>query len=106
MNMSRLFKTVVSALALVGVVVMLGCGGGGGGGGGSSPQALAKQNVALFAELGKLMQSNKDKDSPEVKALDKKSDALKEKINQLSPEDKKIYEEEFGRLMTEASSKK
>jgi len=96
--MNRLFKTVVGALALAGVVVIMSCGGG------DSPQALAKQGVSLLKDAGVLMQSGKDKSSPEVKALEKKSDAHREKVDKLSPEDKKIYDEELGKLMTEAMS--
>jgi cell division protein FtsB len=95
--MKRILKGVLLAIVAISLV-LASCGGGG-----NSPKALAKQSVEVLAEGAKLTKDGIGKGDAKYEALTKKGDAIKEKVKNLSAEDKEIYDEEVKRLFKEAS---
>ena len=88
--MKKVLKGTLAIMIVVSLVLaMASCGGGG-----NSPQALAKQAVDLMAEMQQLRPGDAKFD-----AAMKKSAELEQKTAQLSEADRRIYDEEFARLM-------
>jgi hypothetical protein len=105
--MSRWFaavKMAACAVALAGMVLVAGCGGGGGGGG-NDPKSLAKQSYAVLVEMGKLDESGVKAGDAKYDAAKKKLDALTEKCQNLSKEEKSIYNDELKKIMNAAAGK-
>ena len=85
-------KKVLKGTMVIMIVVSLAlasCGGGG-----NDPKSLAKQAVELMEEMRQVRPGDAKFD-----AAMKKSAELEEKTGQLSEADRKIYDEEFARLM-------
>jgi len=111
MNINKLFRTAVGALALVGVVVALACGGGGGGGGGGNvsypkipahpvygdlPQLAAKWNAKDSAlKADEQAAYGKAKGESDYSKIKEKFEKLKE---QASAEQEKDYADAVAKL--------
>ena len=66
--------------------------------GGDSPKSLAKQNYEATKDYLELTERGAKSSDPKVVALTEKAKELYKKIEQLSKEDKKIYDEEYQKL--------
>jgi hypothetical protein len=100
--MAKMMKTTLAILIIVSLVLAVAsCGGGGGG---NSPKSLAKQNYEVMTEIMKLMEGGAQTTDPKVAELMKKSEAIDEKVRQLSEEDAKIFVEEAQRLLEAAGN--
>ena len=96
--MKNLVKTTLAILIIISLVLAVAsCGGGG-----SSPKSLAKQSYDTAQELTKLKADGVPNDDPKRTALINKSEALDEKVKQLSAEDQKIFYEELESLLEAA----
>ena len=70
--------------------------------GGNSPKSLAKQNFDATSEYLKLVKGGAKSSDPKIVALTEKAKELYQKIEQLSKADRKIYEEEYQKLVKAA----
>jgi hypothetical protein len=88
---------VLAVITLILAMPLVACNGGGGGKGGNDPKSLAKQAYELLMEQKKLIEDDTT-DSAKLEALMKKSEELDAKVNALSPENRKIFDEEANHL--------
>jgi hypothetical protein len=87
------FRAISVALILATLAFStVGCGGG-------NPKSLAKQGADTMAEWVKVTNEGGKAGDPKYDAVMKKSDGIKKKVDKLSEADKKIYEDELGKLL-------
>jgi hypothetical protein len=91
LNKIKLAASIVLALALTFSAV--GCDGG------NDPKSLAKQGAEATKEAQKLVSEGAKPGDAKFDALQKKTEDLSNKYDNLSEEDKKTYAEEFAKLM-------
>jgi len=96
--MKKFMKRTWAVLIVISLVLALAsCGGG------NDPKSLAKQSYDAMVELEKVGSSGAREGDPKYDAVMKKFSELTEKVQQLSSEDKEIYNTELTRLITAGS---